>query len=361
MILVINPGSTSTKLALFAGGQSVAAEEIQHQPGDLARFERVVDQFDFRIHAVRDFLEKAPNGAGSLRAVVGRGGLLRPLEGGVYEVSDEMIDDLQQARYGEHPCNLGAILARKLATEHDVPAYVVDPVVTDELMDEARITGLPSIERRSLFHALNQRGAARLVADRLGVEYEKSNFIVCHMGGGISIGAHRKGRVVDVLNGLDGEGPFTPERTGALPVLPILDLLRSGEMDIDQLARIVTKQGGLLAHLGTNDPREIVARMDDGDEKARRVFEGLAYCIARHVASMTPALVDEQGALSVAAVILTGGMARSDRLVGSVTRMVAHIAPVEVLPGEVEMASLAAGAERALSGEMVIRSYESAG
>lgn len=356
-ILVINPGSTSTKLALFDKGQSLAASEIQHDKAELARFGSVADQFDFRMQAITHFLQDSGIDAALLRAVAGRGGLLRPLEGGVYAVSDEMVDDLREARYGEHPCNLGAPLALAMARENGIPAYVVDPVVTDEMMGKARLTGLPEVERRSLFHALNHRGMTRLVADKLGISYENSDFIVCHMGGGISIGAHRHGRVVDVINGLDGEGPFTPERTGALPMIPLLDRLRDGKVSLDDLRLQILRQGGLYAHLGTNDPREVVARIEEGDEQARLVFDALAYGVARYVASMMPALADERGHVNVAAVILTGGLARSGPLVAEISRMVSCIGPVEVMPGEVEMASLAAGAERALAGQETVRTY----
>lgn len=250
-------------------------------------------------------------------------------------------------------------MARTLADELGIPSYVVDPVVTDELMDAARLTGLPEVERRSLFHALNQRGVARRVAERLGVAYDERNFIVCHMGGGITIGAHRQGRVVDVVNGLDGEGPFTPERTGALPILPLLRGLRDGTFTLDSLEQAVLRQGGMYAHLSTNDPREVVARIENGDKQAGKVFEALAYTIAKHIGSMVPALVVDESGPAVAAVILTGGLARSEPLVAAVTRLVRWLGPVEVVPGELEMASLAAGAQRALEGIAPVQIYHS--
>jgi butyrate kinase len=356
-ILVINPGSTSTKLALFEGDQAVASEELQHDHNDLDRFERVADQFDFRMQALLGFLEKTGTDRSSIEAVAGRGGLLRPLDGGVYEVSDKMVSDLKSAPYGEHPCNLGGMLALSLARQWGVPAYVVDPAVTDEMMDRARLTGLPGLERRSLFHALNQRGVARLVAERLGVEYESSNFIVCHMGGGVSIGAHRLGRVVDVVNGLDGEGPFTPERTGGLPVVPVLNMVSSGERSADDIRHAVLKQGGMFALLGTNDPRETVARIEAGDERAGLVFRSMAYGIARYVASMIPALVSGNGELSIDAIILTGGLARSRPLMEEVISLVSPFGRVEIVPGEVEMQALASGAMRALKDAAVVRKY----
>lgn len=356
-VFVINPGSTSTKLALFEDSHVLAECEHQHDKAQLARFSRVIDQHQFRMAEIRSFIEKSSIDTASIDAVAGRGGLLHPLEGGVYEVSDDMISDLTEARYGEHPCNLGGVLAHELASEWGVPAYIVDPVVTDEMMDVARLTGFPAIERRSLFHALNQRGAARIVAARLGVEYEAGDFIVCHMGGGVSIGAHRQGRVVDVVNALDGEGPFTPERTGGLPVIPVLDLVAQGTMSVDAIKRIIFREGGLFAHLGTNDPREVVARMEGGDAQALLVFKGLAYSVAKHISSLVPALANEAGVVNLGAVVLTGGAARSRELVAEISRLVSYLGTVEVVAGEKEMATLAAGAVWALQNESGIKSY----
>jgi butyrate kinase len=356
-ILVINPGSTSTKVALFRDDETLAAEELQHSQEEMAAFDRVADQFDYRMRLVAEFLAKTGVDVKNIRAVVARGGLLRPLEGGVYEVSDAMVADLQSAKYGEHACNLGGILALPLARHWDVPAYVVDPVVTDEMMDKARLTGLPGLSRRSIFHALNQRGVARIVAERLGVEYLRSNFIVCHMGGGVSIGAHCQGRVVDVINALDGEGPFTPERTGSLPLVPILDMIHQGERGYEELRTTILRQGGLAAHLGTNDPRLVLARMGHGDEHAGLVFRAMAYGIARYIVSMAPALTDGDGGLDLAAVVLTGGLSRSAPLVEEIARQVSFLGPVEVVPGEVEMAALAQGANRALNGSEPILAY----
>ena len=357
MILVINPGSTSTRLALHDGKTLVASREFQHDKEELAALGSVMAQKDFRMAAIRKVLSESALYQGSLTAVAGRGGLLHPLKGGVYKVSDEMIDDLQQARYGEHPCNLGAVLAREVAREHGVDAYIVDPVVTDEMADVARMTGLPAIRRRSLFHALSQRGAARTVAGRLGVDYGESNFIVCHMGGGVSVGAHRRGRVVDVINALDGEGPFSPERTGGLPLLPVLDMIERDHVPPAEVREIVQRRGGMFAHLGTNDLREVVRRMDAGDEAARAVFKGMAYGIAKNIASLVPALADGRGRADLAAVVLTGGMARSRVLTGELDRLCRSLGPVEVVDEEEEMAALATGVVRVLRGEEMERPY----
>lgn len=360
-IFVINPGSTSTKLAVYEDGQPVVSREYQHDKAELARFASVADQQDFRMAAIRETLAEAGVDTASIDGIAGRGGLLRPLEGGVYAVSDEMLHDLKEARYGEHPCNLGAVLAQELALEWDVPACIVDPVVTDEMADKARLTGLPSIERRSLFHALSQRGAARTASGRLGLLYDEANLLVCHMGGGISIGAHRRGRVVDVINALDGEGPFTPERSGGLPVIPAIDLVENGVMDATELKRTILREGGLFAHLGTNDPREVVRMMEQGDNGARLVFDAMAYSIAKHISLLAPALAEDEGGVSVDAVVLTGGMARSEPLVQEIRRLTGFLGPVEVVTGDEEMASLAAGVSRVLSGEEEAKAYHNKG
>lgn len=355
-IFVINPGSTSTKIALYKDGDPLVSREFQHDKAELSRFKRVIDQRDFRMEAIRQVIKEDGIDTDAIDGVAGRGGLLHPLEGGVYEVSDGMLYDLKEAKYGEHPCNLGAVLADELAREWNVPACIVDPVVTDELSDVARLTGLPVIRRRSLFHALSQRGAARTVAERLNISYESGNFIVCHMGGGISIGAHKKGKVAEVINALDGEGPFSPERTGALPVIPVLDLIESGKATPARLKEVIQRQGGLFAHVGTNDLREVERKIDEGDERAKLVFDSLAYSIARNISSLAPALA-ENGGLELAGVVLTGGLARSQRLTSQITGMVGHLAPVEVVTGDEEMAALAGGCERMLRGEELTKRY----
>lgn len=357
-IFVINPGSTSTKLALYADGKAVVTREFQHDKAELAQFGSVIAQLDFRMDAIRLVLEEEKIDTNTISAVAGRGGLLHPLEGGVYEVSDAMLDDMKCAKYGEHPCNLGAILADTLGKEWGVPAYIVDPVVTDEMADVARVTGMPGIERRSLFHALNQRGSARTASARLDVEYEDSNFIVCHMGGGISIGAHRKGKVVEVVNALDGEGPFSPERTGGLPVIPVLEMIKSDQWTPERLKQTVLRGGGLFAHLGTNDLREVVTKIEQGDEHADLIFRALAYNISRQMTSLCPALAQEDGTMNVTAVVLTGGLARSPQLVAEIIRMVGFLGPVEVVTGDEEMASLADGPVRVLEGREAAKSYK---
>ena len=310
-IFVINPGSTSTKVAIFNDEKVCFDAEVSHPRENIDEFSTVLEQKEFRSAAVMELIEdELANGTPDM--VVGRGGLLKPIPGGPYSINDAMLSDLENERYGSHPCNLGAMIARELAAEWSVPSMIMDPVVTDEMEPLTKITGLPEIKRRSVFHALSQRGAARSVSANLGLVYEDSKFIVCHMGGGCSIGAHRDGKIVDVINGLDGEGPFTPERSGTLPVLPVIELLESGKYTFAELKKIVTSGCGLLGLTGTNDLRKIEPRIDAGDEDARLIFEALIYNIAKHICSYIPALMrGDAQKKPVDAVILTGGLARS--------------------------------------------------
>lgn len=351
-ILAVNPGSTSTKAALFEGRTLIKEIDIVHDREELAAFHSVMDQKDFRRRAVEvGFRDQALYEG--LQAVAGRGGLLAPMPGGVYRVNARMLDDLAAARYGEHPSNLGAILAAEMAAERGCPAFIVDPVVTDEMDAAARLTGLPEISRRSVFHALNQRGAARKAAQSLGVAYEEENFIVAHLGGGISIGAHRRGRVADVINGLDGEGPFSPERSGGLPLLPVLAFMEKGACSPESLRKKILTGAGLFAHLGTNDLRRVETMMEAGDAHAAAVFEALAYNVAKCAASMAPALYSgPAGSRGLRAVILTGGMAQSKRLVSDVEARISFLAPVVTVTGVEELEELADGALRVLEGRI---------
>lgn len=357
-ILTVNPGSTSTKITLFAGDDPVYDKEIMHPREELAAVGDVAAQLDLRNRALAEALAEAGDAARGLEAVVGRGGLLAPLPGGAYAITPRMLEDLAGARYGEHPCNLGAPMALEVAERLGVPALVVDPPVTDEMDDAARLTGLPEVPRRSIFHALSQRAAARSVAERLGLDYENGRFIVIHMGGGISLGAHRRGRVADVINALDGEGPMTPERTGSLAVLDVLALLRDGAYDLESLRRTVLRGGGLAAHLGVNDFREVVARCEGGDAKARAVFEALAYSVAKHASSLMPALVSAEDPGPLDAVVLTGGMARSAPFVAALTSLLGWAGPVEVVTGLEEMLAMARGGARVLDGLEQAKEYK---
>jgi butyrate kinase len=350
-VLTVNPGSTSTKVALFRDAEAVMELEVRHDKTEVESYPHIMDQLPLRRDTVRSALHEAAarGGIPRLDAVVGRGGLLRPVPGGVYSVNEAMLNDLCQARFGEHASNLGAVLAREYSLRDNALALVVDPVVTDEMRVVARITGLPSVQRRSVFHALSQRGAARRVAADLGLVYEESRFLVAHMGGGISIGAHDRGRVVDVINALDGEGPFSPERVGSLPLITALGLVLREKHSVQELQRLALTSGGLWAHMGTNDLRHVLERKDEGDEQAALVFEALAYNIAKHIASLAPALLYESEA-RIQAVVLTGGLSRSNRLVEVLRERLEYLGPVVALETD-EMRVMAEGAWRVLRHE----------
>lgn len=355
LILCINPGSTSTKVAVFRGEEELFSQDVRHPKEELAARPRVGDQMDLRLRAIEAEVQARLGADIRPDAVSGRGGLLAPLPGGVYGVSRRMLDDLSRAEHGEHPCNLGAPLALHFAQAHGCPAYVVDPPVTDELADVARLTGLKRIRRRSVFHALSQRAAARRAASMLGLDYDTGKFVVAHLGGGVTVGAHLRGKVRDVTNGVDGEGPMSAERSGTLPCFSLLDEVAAGA-DPAELRRELLTRGGLYAHTGTNDLREIESRMAAGDETARLALHALAYSVAKYIGGMAATLYDTDEE-PVGAVVLTGGMVKSAWLAGEITRRVRWIAPVVVLPEVEEMRALAQGALLALRGEIPVQNY----
>ncbi|MBC7082263.1 MAG: butyrate kinase [Bacillota bacterium] len=351
-ILVINPGSTSTKIAVYLDDDVVFQETISHGSGELARLGGVLEQYRLRLDAILEALERHGETVSGFDAVVGRGGLLKPVEGGVYEVNDEMVHDLIGNGSVPHASNLGAPLAREIAARAGVRAYIADPVVVDEMWEVARLSGLPEIPRRSVFHALNQKAVARRAARDIGMRYEDVNLVVAHLGGGITVGAHLKGRVVDVSNGLDGEGPFTPERAGALPALGVVGLCFSGKYSEDDMMRKLVGGGGLVAHLGTSDAVEIERRIDAGDEHARLIYEAMAYQVAKEIGAYAAVLSGD-----IDAIILTGGLAHSRRLVEWIRDRVSFVAPVMVYPGENEMQALAEACLRVLRGEEEAKAY----
>ncbi|TVR72221.1 MAG: butyrate kinase [Spirochaetaceae bacterium] len=351
-ILVINPGSTSTKIALYEDEREVLEKTLHHSAADLDGYDRITDQYDLRKKAVLETLSEGGYRIQELSAVVGRGGLIHPVQGGTYAVNEQMLEDLRVGVLGEHASNLGGILAWTIAAEGGIPAFIVDPVVVDELEDPARYTGIPSIPRRSIFHALNQKAVARRAAARRGGTYEDYNFIVVHLGGGITVGAHRRGRVIDVNDGLNGEGPFTPERSGAVPALPLAKLCFSGRYRQEEIGKMIKGGGGLVAHLGTNDGREVARRIEAGDERARVVFHAMAYQVSKEVGAMAAVLGGQ-----VDGVLLTGGLAWNEQFCRWVEERVSFIAPVERHPGEGEMVALAEGALRVLTGIDEPREY----
>ena len=335
-IFVINPGSTSTKTAIFWDEKEHKTQTIYHSPNELLSFSNIIDQLDFRYNALCDFLQQNGIEINTIDAVVARGGLLRPIPSGTYLVGDKMIADLKSAKYGQHASNLGAILASQFVQGSNVPALIVDPVVVDEMQDIARLSGHPEIPRKSIFHALNQKAVARKAAKQLSKEYEQLNLIVAHLGGGISIGAHQKGQVVDVSNALDGEGPFSPERTGGLPVGDLAKLCFSGKYTQNEINTMIRGRGGLVAYLGTNDMRQVEETINNGDKHARLVLEAMAYQVAKFIASY--------GAIfkgKVDAIVLTGGLTHYDLFVELIRERCEFLAEIIVFKGEMEMEALA--------------------
>jgi butyrate kinase len=350
VILVVNPGSTSTKVAVFEDERPAHQTTVRHSADDLASFAHIVDQAETRLGAVRGSLDGFGVAPAQLDAVAARGGLLTPIESGTCRVGPAMLDDLRRARHGEHASNLGAIIAAAVAAEADCPAFICDPVVVDELCDEARFSGIPDIRRRSIWHALNQKAVARVAAEALGKRYAEANLIVVHLGGGTSVAAHRRGRAIDVNNALDGDGPFAVERSGGLPAADLARL--AWRTPRDELLRKIAGRGGVVAYLGTNDLIAVEQRITAGDAAARAVLDAMAYQVAKEIGACAAVLCGE-----VDAVVLTGALARCEALVAAIRRRVDFIAPMQVLPGEREMEALALGALRVLRGEETARAY----
>ncbi len=350
-ILVINPGATSTKVALFEDERLVREEVIRHSVEDLGRFATLWEQLPWRRKAIARVLDQWGETRAGIVAVVGRGGLLKPVEGGVYRINERMLEDARRGVQGEHPANLGCALAWEFAARWRALAVVVDPVSVDEFEPLARYSGHPLIERRSLSHALSVHAAARAVAARLGKPLSETHVVVAHLGGGISVAAVKGGRIVDV-NDASSDGPFSPERTGGLPLQPFITLCFSGQFTESEMRRLVMGRGGLVAYLGTNEATEVERRIAQGDAYARQVYEAMAYQIAKEIGAMATVLRGR-----VDAVILTGGLARSALLTEWIRERVAFLASVLVLPEEWEMRAMAEGARRALLGEEPIKEY----
>ncbi len=353
-ILAINPGSTSTKIAVYQNTNPVFLKNIKHTNKELKKFETLADQFEFRKDIIMKELKKAEIQLDLIRAVVGRGGLIKPIESGIYEVNDNMVRDLIDTTLGEHASNLGGLIAREIAGNlKDAKAYIADPVVVDELSPLARVSGHPAFRRKSIFHALNQKAVARLHAKSVMRAYEDMNLIVVHMGGGITVGAHEKGRVIDVNQGLDGEGPFSPERSGTLPVGDLVNMCFSGMYTKDKIKKMITGEGGLVAYLGTNSAYEVEMRAMKGDEEAKFYYDAMAYQVAKTIGSMCPVMKG-----NVDAILLTGGLANSKYFVNKIIERVHRIAPVHVYPGEDEMRALAMNGLMVIKGEIEPKVYD---
>lgn len=352
-ILVINPGSTSTKVAIFRDEVQDHMVTIEHSAEELSGFDLTSEEFDLRRRAVEEWLDSVPETDRRFDAVAGRGAPLKPLEGGTYSISEEMLEDVRTSKYSNHASNLGPILADYFSKKYDIPAFITDPITVDNFPEVARLSGLPDIQRKCRSHALNIKAVGRAEAARLGRKLEEASFIVAHMGGGISVAALRKGKIVDVNDGLLGMGPFSPDRAGALPIGGLVEMCFSGRYDKRELITILSKKSGLVAYLGTSDLREVETMIENGDRRAELVFDAMCYQIAKEIGAASAVLKDE-----IDAIILTGGMARSERLTRAIEDRVGFIAPVKIVPGEYEMEALADGARRALTGQESIKTYQ---
>lgn len=352
-ILAINPGSTSTKIAVYKNNKSVFLKNIKHSADELKGFAKIADQFEYRKEIILKELKEADISIDKISAVVGRGGLIKPIESGVYEVNERMKEDTINCVMGEHASNLGALIADDIAKSiPNARAYIADPVVVDELEDVARIAGHPKFKRVSIFHALNQKAIARIYAKSIDKKYEELNLIVAHLGGGISVGAHKLGRVIDVNNALDGDGPFSPERSGTLPSHQLAKLCFSGEYTYEQVKKMITGQGGLVALAGTNDAYEVEMKAKAGDANAKLIQDAMAYNIAKWIGASAAVLKGK-----VDAILLTGGIAHNPDIVDYIKEMVGFIANVVVYPGEDEMQALAMNGLMVLRGEVEPKIY----
>lgn len=350
-ILAINPGSTSTKIGLFEGKKCILKKTIRHEDKELNRFEKITDQFQFRKRTIIEVLNEANFDLNTLSAVVGRGGLLKPIKGGTYRVNEKMLKDLREGVQGEHASNLGGIIAHSIAQDYDIPAYIVDPVAVDEFEPVARISGLKELERRSLSHALNIKAVGHKVGAELGGCYSDYNFVIVHLGGGISVTAHRKGRMIDV-NNANSEGPMSPERTGTLPVSELVALCYSGKYTYEEMKRKITREGGIYSYLGTKNIVEVEKRARSGDERAQLILNAMIYQIGKEIGAMATVLEGK-----VDRIILTGGIANSTYITNEIIKRVEFIAPVIVVPGEEELEALALGALRVITGQEEEKTY----
>ncbi len=351
-ILTVNPGSTSTKIGVYENETQIIEETLRHSAEEIGSYDTILDQLDFRKNVIVKVLEEKDFDLSSLSCVVGRGGLLKPIPSGTYLVNDRVIEDLKIGYQGQHASNLGGIIASEIAKQFDIPAYIVDPVVVDELQDVARISGMPEVERKSIFHALNQKAVAKRWATEMNKRYEESNLIVVHMGGGVSVGAHKNGKVIDVNNVLDGEGPFSPERSGGIPAKSIAELCFSGDYSLEDIKKKINGNGGIVAYCNTIDFRDLESDVNKGDEKAKLIYDAFIYQIGKEIGTAAAVLFGK-----VDSIILTGGIAYSKTVVEKITEMVSFVGPIKVYPGEDELLALAQGGLRVLKGEEEYKEY----
>ncbi|MGN0711169.1 MAG: butyrate kinase [Anaerovoracaceae bacterium] len=349
-ILVINPGSTSTKVAVFDAEEKVFEKSIAHTPDELKDFERVIDQFEFREKVISSVLKENNFDVRELEAVVARGGMFPKIEAGGYLVNKAMIDTLNEGLASPHASNLGALIANKIAEPLGIPAYIYDAVTSDELMKTAKISGMPDVEKQSICHVLNMKAMARRVAKKYGKTYEDMDLLVAHMGGGISVSVHHNGKIIDCVR--DDEGPFSPERSGGIPTLCMVDLCYSGKYTKLEMIKKIRGRGGLMGYLNTQDLRDVEAMIAEGDKHAEEIYNAMVLQITKGIGQLAPVLGG-----SYDCIILTGGMAYSKKLTQMIKEKVEFIAPVEIEPGEDEMGSLALGALRLLRGQEKAKNY----
>ncbi|MGB9832046.1 MAG: butyrate kinase [Caldisericum exile] len=352
-ILVINPGSTSTKIAVYDMDKELFSKSIEHSKEELAPFKKISDQLEFRKETILKALKEAGFDLSEFACISARGGNIHPVPSGTYIVNEKMVQDMLSLKYGAHPSNLGAPIAYELARQYNIPAFIVDPVVVDEMEMVNKITGLKGILRQAKDHPLNQKAVSREVAKSLGKKYEECNFVVAHLGGGISVAAHRKGRIIDVNNALNGDGPFSPERAGDLPNVSVVEMCFSGNYTKEEILKMLAGNGGFVSHLGTNSLKEVLSRIEQGDEYAKLVYDAMVLQISKWIGIMAVVLKGE-----VDGIILTGGMAKSEKLVNDIKEYVKFIAPVYTVAGEFEMKALMEGALRVLRGEEEAKTYE---
>ncbi len=344
--LIINPGSTSTKIGVFKDETLLFEETLRHSTEEIAQYAAIVDQKDFRKKIILDLLASKDFDIKSLDFVVGRGGMLKPIPGGTYEVSDALLEDLRIGKQGQHASNLGGILAREIGEEIGKPSFIVDPVVVDELEPISRYSGIPELPRTSVFHALNQKAVAKRYAKEKGVSYDSLNLVVVHMGGGVSVGAHKNGRVIDVFNALDGDGAFSPERAGAVPTGALIKMCFSGEYTEKEVYKKAVGNGGFNAYLNTNDMRDVDKMADEGDAKAAEIRDAFIRQVAKDIGSMCCVLCGK-----VDQILVTGGIAYDTYVVQGLKDACEWMAPFTVYPGEDELLALAQGGLRVMNGE----------
>lgn len=349
-ILAINPGSTSTKIALYSGESMVFIETMDHSPEELGEFSYIADQFDYRKDIILEVLKKRGCKLDELSAVVGRGGILPPVESGAYKVNKAMVDRLKNNPVVEHASNLGALISNAIAEPLGIPAFIYDSVSVDQLEPIARISGMVGIERKSTFHALNSRAMAIKVAESMDEKYEDLNFIVAHLGGGISLSAHKKGRVVDII--ADDEGPFSPERAGRVPCIQLIDACYSGNYDKRTMHKKLRGNGGVNSYFSTNDMRVLENMVKDGNNEATLVYEAMAYQVSKGIGELSAVLCGD-----VDAIVITGGIAHSNKFVSLIEKRISFISPIKVMPGENEMEGLALGALRVIKNKEIAKEY----